>query len=239
MKEGRELANQLRGVLFGSGSPAVDLVMKISKSFSNILSILNVNDFNYEHPISQIQAELGLGLADSPCLDARKSQESFIDGDCNKKRKTSHTQIRKTPFPIADGHAWRKYGEKNIMKAKYPRSYYRCTHIYDQNCKAIKQVQRIQEDPCLYQTTYIGHHTCTNFLAPPKLNMDCTSPGEPASTFISFETTNKLTDKHELSCVSSSPSMKSESRLKKTCDMDHNDQLLSISDYFMPPDPTS
>ncbi|XP_057463775.1 WRKY DNA-binding transcription factor 70-like isoform X3 [Actinidia eriantha] len=40
------------------------------------------------------------------------------------------------------------------------RSYYRCTHKHDQCCKATKQVQTIQEDPPMYQTTYFGHHTC-------------------------------------------------------------------------------
>ena len=33
--------------------------------------------------------------------------------------------------------------------------------------------------------------------------------------------------------------MTGESRKEKTWDMNHKDQLLSISDYFMPPDPTS
>ena len=89
LMEGRELANQLRSVLIGSGSSADDLVMKILKSFSNILFILNVNDFNSDDSVSQIQDDFGHSRADSPCLDAWKSQdsqESFIDGDRNKKR---------------------------------------------------------------------------------------------------------------------------------------------------------
>lgn len=40
------------------------------------------------------------------------------------------------------------------------RSYYRCTYKNDQRCSAMKQVQRIQDDPPLYRTTYYGHHTC-------------------------------------------------------------------------------
>lgn len=42
------------------------------------------------------------------------------------------------------------------------RNYYRCTHKFDQGCKAIKHVQRIREHPPLYRTTYFGHHTCKN-----------------------------------------------------------------------------
>lgn len=40
------------------------------------------------------------------------------------------------------------------------RSYYRCTHMYDQHCEAMKHVQRTQENPPLYKTTYYGHHSC-------------------------------------------------------------------------------
>jgi len=32
--------------------------------------------------------------------------------------------------------------------------------MYDQHCEAIKHVQRTQENPPLYRTTYYGHHTC-------------------------------------------------------------------------------
>ena len=46
------------------------------------------------------------------------------------------------------------------------RNYFRCTHKHEQGCEATKQVQKIQEDPPLYRTTYFGHHTCTNLLNP-------------------------------------------------------------------------
>jgi len=41
------------------------------------------------------------------------------------------------------------------------RSYFRCSHKYDQGCQATKQVQRNQECPTMYQTTYTGIHTCS------------------------------------------------------------------------------
>ncbi|KAK4403464.1 WRKY DNA-binding transcription factor 70 [Sesamum angolense] len=59
-----------------------------------------------------------------------------------------------------DGYAWRKYGQKDILDSQYPRCYFRCSHKYE-GCKATKQVQRIKEEPILYQTTYFNHHTCT------------------------------------------------------------------------------
>lgn len=62
--------------------------------------------------------------------------------------------------PPDDGHTWRKYGQKDILGARYPRSYYRCTHKTDLGCQAIKQVQRCEEDSSMFDVTYRGHHTC-------------------------------------------------------------------------------
>ena len=41
------------------------------------------------------------------------------------------------------------------------RSYYRCTYRDLQGCCAIKQVQRNDEDPSVFDITYKGTHTCT------------------------------------------------------------------------------
>ncbi|XP_065856481.1 probable WRKY transcription factor 54 [Euphorbia lathyris] len=86
--------------------------------------------------------------------------------DFNKSRKHSsnrknrHTWSKDTCYLTDDGFQWRKYGQKVIQNEKYPRNYFRCTHKDDQSCLATKQVQRIQEDPPIYRTTYYGHHTC-------------------------------------------------------------------------------
>jgi len=40
------------------------------------------------------------------------------------------------------------------------RAYFRCTHKYDQQCSAQRQVQRRDDDPDVYTVTYIGVHTC-------------------------------------------------------------------------------
>nr|KYP72680.1 putative WRKY transcription factor 70 [Cajanus cajan] len=41
-------------------------------------------------------------------------------------------------------------------------SYFRCTYGYghDQRCMATKQVQQCEENPDMYEITYIGNHTC-------------------------------------------------------------------------------
>ncbi|KAJ3683067.1 hypothetical protein LUZ60_013294 [Juncus effusus] len=59
-----------------------------------------------------------------------------------------------------DGYNWRKYGQKEILGAKFPRAYYRCTHQKTQQCLATKQVQRSDEDPTIFKVTYLGNHTC-------------------------------------------------------------------------------
>ncbi|XP_058732102.1 probable WRKY transcription factor 41 [Vicia villosa] len=63
--------------------------------------------------------------------------------------------------PHEDGFNWRKYGQKDILSAKHPRSYYRCTFRNTQNCWATKQVQRSDEDPTIFDITYRGKHTCS------------------------------------------------------------------------------
>ncbi|EOX96984.1 Uncharacterized protein TCM_006103 [Theobroma cacao] len=72
--------------------------------------------------------------------------------------------------PPADGYNWRKYGQKDIRNARFPRAYYRCEHRHSQGCKATKQVQRENEDPTVARVTYYGRHTCTLApdLMPPK-----------------------------------------------------------------------
>ncbi|CAL5036886.1 unnamed protein product [Urochloa decumbens] len=59
-----------------------------------------------------------------------------------------------------DGFSWRKYGQKDILGAKFPRGYYRCTYRTQQGCPATKQVQRSDADLCVFDVTYQGEHTC-------------------------------------------------------------------------------
>ncbi|KAF7845230.1 vacuolar-sorting receptor 1-like [Senna tora] len=124
---------------------------------------------------------------------------------CYKRRKTSQTWERNSEAPIDDGHAWRKYGQKTIMNAKFPRNYFRCTHKFDQGCLATKQVQMIQEEPVLYRTTYYGHHTCNRNLLNPEIILDSASPNSDSSILLSFDNNNNsLSSKQDLPFFSSS-----------------------------------
>ncbi|CAJ1974539.1 unnamed protein product [Sphenostylis stenocarpa] len=77
------------------------------------------------------------------------------------KTEQTWTIVSKT---TDDNHAWRKYGQKDILNSQFPRSYFRCTRKFEQGCKATKQVQRLQENTDMFNITYIGFHTCKDTL---------------------------------------------------------------------------
>ncbi|KAL5854154.1 hypothetical protein ACOSQ4_003956 [Xanthoceras sorbifolium] len=64
------------------------------------------------------------------------SMENLDNQDNLKKRKTVPSWTEKVRVshgnelqaPLDDGYSWRKYRQKDILGAKYPRSYYRCTY---------------------------------------------------------------------------------------------------------------
>ncbi|KAL1223162.1 putative WRKY transcription factor 64 [Cardamine amara subsp. amara] len=65
-----------------------------------------------------------------------------------------------SPTPRADdGFNWRKYGQKKIKGSLHHRCYYRCNAKH-QNCRAKKQVQKIEDSPPIYRATYLGKHDC-------------------------------------------------------------------------------
>lgn len=73
------------------------------------------------------------------------------------------------------------------------RSYYRCSHKNDQGCQAMKQVQRIQDNPPLYRTTYYSHHTCKSPMNPEII----VEPFSPSASSILLSFDNNLQSKQE------------------------------------------
>lgn len=102
---------------------------------------------------------------------------------CYRRRSHPFTSRTIASNSAEDGHAWRKYGQKVIHSNKFPRCYYRCTHKYDQDCKATRQVQRSEEDPSLFVITYFGEHTCRG---PMEVSSSSCFQGEDASCIIDF-----------------------------------------------------
>jgi hypothetical protein len=114
-----------------------------------------------------------LSLKDDDKNNARKRSLEIIDDkdskNLSKKRKISEKKNEKVRVfvgsgqgPIDDGHCWRKYGQKEIHGSKNPRGYYRCTHRFTKNCLAVKQVQKSDTDPSIFEVKYLGNHTCNN-----------------------------------------------------------------------------
>ncbi|KAF7099438.1 hypothetical protein CFC21_101066 [Triticum aestivum] len=99
--------------------------------------------------------------------DAAQAQERQGQGVC-KRRKGLPRWTEKFRIPDDanleytpdDGFSWRKYGQKDILGAKFPRGYYRCTYRNAQGCAATRQVQRSDADLAVFDVTYQGAHTC-------------------------------------------------------------------------------
>ncbi|CAI9782327.1 unnamed protein product [Fraxinus pennsylvanica] len=171
LTRGRELIDHLRVMLDGGVLKlplAEGLVDKILNTFNASLLILSPTVSNEVSQVPTVNCD-GRKSADESCKTSEPKDQRG-----RYKRRTSESWTKDTPILFEDGHAWRKYGQKVILNAKHPRSYLRCTHKYDQGCQASKQVQKIQDDPQIYRTTYFGHHTCKNLVNPCQVIMDST-----------------------------------------------------------------
>ncbi|KAJ8533167.1 hypothetical protein K7X08_016056 [Anisodus acutangulus] len=179
---GREFTRQLKEIIKKplGGEVAEDLVDKIMDSFSETLSVINSDDVRVVGtPFSSPEDNYSSGSCKSSTLKDRRG--------CYKRRKTAESNIKESSDLVDDGHAWRKYGQKQILHATYPRHYFRCTHKYDQKCQASKQVQKIQDNPPLFRTTYYGHHTCKAFSRVSQIILDSTMDGDSNSVLLSFD----------------------------------------------------
>ncbi|XP_047325315.1 probable WRKY transcription factor 41 [Impatiens glandulifera] len=167
LKQGMELTKQLindihPNVSIPSPLPPQHfqlLLQKILSSYQNSLLILQpqtvpvvvVESFSSPHHVDDAEF--------SPYSTSKKRKVS----SSSSSARTKQVRIRSEnglESPSEDGYSWRKYGQKDILAAKYPRSYYRCTYRNVQGCCATKQVQRSDEDPSLFEITYKGNHTC-------------------------------------------------------------------------------
>ncbi|PWZ34796.1 putative WRKY transcription factor 46 [Zea mays] len=88
-------------------------------------------------------------------------ESSPRSGRNNNRRRDRPSWVRLTHTPYFDGHLWRKYGQKKIKDAEYPRLYFRCSYREDRQCLASKLLQqKNDDDPPLYEVTYTYEHTC-------------------------------------------------------------------------------
>ncbi|WCJ22389.1 WRKY DNA-binding protein 46 [Euphorbia peplus] len=164
LHQGKNLAEQLKNhvnCLSSPQSPEV-LVEKLLSSYEKALSMLNWNGFPVPESQDLLIYSPAGGVSDEDSKD--RAQENV-----SKKRKLQKKckeQVKKVcsgnglEGPIDDGFSWRKYGQKDILGSNFPRGYYRCSHRRSQGCLAVKQVQRSDEDPSVFEVTYRGRHTC-------------------------------------------------------------------------------
>lgn len=206
LARGKEVARQLQMHLNNGTSASQEtreyLVQKILVSYEKALSMLTwttsspAGDHLQPQPspgVSGLMSESPPSLNGSPRSDQDSDRDQEHRDHASRKRKILPRwtqQVRVNPGmglegPLDDGFSWRKYGQKDILGAKYPRGYYRCTHRNVQGCLATKQVQRSDEDPNIFEITYRGRHTCTQashvpspILASPDQNQDQVPPIE-------------------------------------------------------------
>jgi hypothetical protein len=122
-------------------------------------------------------------LAGNPGKNNGQQRNSCRKATAAKVRKQVRVASVQDTAPLDDGLSWRKYGQKDILGAPYPRAYFRCTHRHTRGCQATKQVQRAAGDPLLFDVVYHGDHTCAKAPAPSLL----TSPAEQQPPFFSQE----------------------------------------------------
>lgn len=150
--------------------PAKELLVEVLSSFSRAIFRLGTETTTAEAPL------------DHANLLSSDEQKSEISRKIRPPRRSGYSR-RSHPYPcrtvyakdIEDGYTWRKYGQKIIYGTAHQRSYYRCTHKFDRECHATRQVQKT-EDASMYAITYMGEHRC----------MDATQPAA-APCIISFK----------------------------------------------------
>ncbi|CAI0412946.1 unnamed protein product [Linum tenue] len=205
---GREVAKQLQLIPSSSEQAATRevLVQKILASYENALSMLSTPRMmpaQHHHDDGDIGTVVMMKSSPPGTRSGSPGSEDsdhdlFKDTTSSRKRKSiprwTH-QVRVGPGmglegPLDDGFSWRKYGQKDILGAKYPRGYYRCTLRNVQGCLATKQVQRSDDDSTVFEITYRGRHTCTQSQSqspstsssPAPNNTVPPPPSEPAMT---------------------------------------------------------
>ncbi|CAO2838676.1 unnamed protein product [Amaranthus hypochondriacus] len=172
--EGRNLTMQLQKMILSNELKSScnnvygQVVQNILAKFEKSLQILHFNPDEQSHYQQSNN--------DSPFSESPKSQDSHGDfknslvhkNDSKKKRKHVVRVTKRVEGcansglqgPIEDQFKWRKYGQKDITGAKFPRAYFRCTNR-NEGCLATKLVQRSEDDPSSFNVTYLGAHKCS------------------------------------------------------------------------------
>ncbi|KAI7732701.1 hypothetical protein M8C21_029622 [Ambrosia artemisiifolia] len=167
LTQGKQMTEQL--IVNPSSAQANDLLIQmILSKYYNALHLLN-SGLSAGQPLPPalpapglLESSMSFG---SPRIEAFEYDQPFSgqqgENIISKKRKRC-TSDNGLECDNDDGYNWRKYGQKDILGTKFPRSYYRCSYRNTQKCFATKHVQRTDEDPAEVEIVYKGIHTCTH-----------------------------------------------------------------------------
>uniref|UniRef100_I1R250 WRKY domain-containing protein n=1 Tax=Oryza glaberrima TaxID=4538 RepID=I1R250_ORYGL len=121
-------------------------------------------------------------------------------------RPTKSIQVRassKDVGPPDDGYSWKRYGQKNIFGANYPRCYYRCIHKTTTGCSAEKNAQATDGDPLLFDVVYHGEHTC-DLLSTHSNDVEPISPQSGLDDDMCTDDTTTVSTRHDSNTDASS-----------------------------------
>ncbi|KAH0644420.1 probable WRKY transcription factor 53 isoform X2 [Solanum tuberosum] len=183
LTQGMEHTKQLRTYLssVASTSKAIPelLLQKILSSYEQSLLILKWSG----SPVQSVPA--------APAIESMVSGDVKPRSDDNKRSSEDHQKLihiskRRKPYfseqvrvksesevegPQDDGYSWRKYGQKDILGAVFPRDCYRCTS---------RHMQRSDVDRTVFEITNKGYHTCLRHQVT-NSTLQATSPEKEAS----------------------------------------------------------
>ncbi|XP_060213348.1 probable WRKY transcription factor 41 [Lycium barbarum] len=171
LTKGRELMLQLQNHFDPMKQDVCQyLAVEIVSSYDKALSLLNGTALSgmisKGEKIINPEPSSSTAKLQSPQLLADSSTKSCDRPFNSRKRKmvsrrTEYVHARSgEEVPPEDGYSWRKYGQKHILRAKYPREYYRCARRGLSNCGATKMVQKSETEPSVFEVTYGGSHSC-------------------------------------------------------------------------------
>nr|XP_043613667.1 probable WRKY transcription factor 41 [Erigeron canadensis] len=199
--KGKEFAKQLRIHLNNSTSSSYEvqelLIHNILNSYEKSLSLLathGVHLYRSTSHESYLHFEKRVKKMESQAPSSQSPHSEFSDLDqfkvpshqifSSKKKSSSDESMQKLKNiqvkvngdkgfqeALDDGYSWSKYGQKDILGAKHPRGYYRCTSRQTQGCLATKQIQRVDDATIIYDITYHGNHTCKPSSSTPQLEI--------------------------------------------------------------------
>uniref|UniRef100_R7WBH5 Putative WRKY transcription factor 70 n=1 Tax=Aegilops tauschii TaxID=37682 RepID=R7WBH5_AEGTA len=168
LRKGSQLAEFLRqqGELIPEDSrrdAALANVSDITTALASSLSVLQSEKEQYSSSSSSYDpghasGPSGGGMRNGPVARSRNRKAKHRRGTYGEELPIKEIL---TEAPENDRFHWRKYGEKKILHADFPRLYYRCGYSDEHKCPAKKYVQQQNSrDPPMFLVTLINDHTC-------------------------------------------------------------------------------